>query len=76
MGFEPDLKLTEEMLEVMDGKKSDTYRYRSTVLHCQKLSRVKTFASLQFCHHPRKFSNEILCVKARGGLNSFHTKSF
>ena len=27
LGFEPDLKLTEEMLEVMDGKKSDTYRY-------------------------------------------------
>ena len=26
LGFEPDLKLTEEMLEVMDGKRSDTYR--------------------------------------------------
>ena len=28
LGFEPDLKLTEEMLDVMDGKKSDTYRYK------------------------------------------------
>ena len=27
LGFEPDLKLTEEMLDVMDGKKSDTYRF-------------------------------------------------
>jgi phosphatidylinositol 4-kinase len=27
LGFEPDLKLTEEMLDVMDGKKSDTYRW-------------------------------------------------
>ena len=26
LGFEPDLKLTEEMLQVMEGKKSDTYR--------------------------------------------------
>lgn len=27
LGFEPDLKLTEEMLEVMGGKKSDSYRW-------------------------------------------------
>ena len=27
LGFEPDLKLTEEMLELMGGKKSDPYRY-------------------------------------------------
>lgn len=27
LGFEPDLKLTEEMLEVMGGKKSDAYRW-------------------------------------------------
>ena len=26
LGFEPDLKLTEEMIDVMDGKRSDTYR--------------------------------------------------
>ena len=27
LGFEPDFKLTEEMLEVMGGKKSDSYRW-------------------------------------------------
>lgn len=27
LGFEPDLKLTEEMLEVMGGKKSDAYKW-------------------------------------------------
>ena len=26
LGFEPDLKLTEEMIDVVDGKRSDTYR--------------------------------------------------
>ena len=31
LGFEPDLKLTEEMIDVMDGKRSDTYR--STLCH-------------------------------------------
>ena len=30
LGFEPDLKLTEEMLELMEGKRSDTYRYICT----------------------------------------------
>lgn len=27
LGFEPDLKLTEEMLDVMGGKKSDAYKW-------------------------------------------------
>ena len=27
LGFEPDLKLTEEMLDVMGGKKSDWYKW-------------------------------------------------
>ena len=27
LGFEPELKLTEEMLDVIDGEKSDTYRF-------------------------------------------------
>jgi phosphatidylinositol 4-kinase len=27
LGFEPDLKLTEEMLDIMGGKKSDSYRW-------------------------------------------------
>ena len=33
LGFEPDLKLTEEMLDVMDGKKSDTYRFALSHTH-------------------------------------------
>ena len=31
LGFEPDLKLTEEMIDVMDGKRSDTYRSIYTI---------------------------------------------
>ena len=48
LGFEPDLKLTQEMLELMDGKKSDTYRYIGS--HC--------------CALPDSYSTQLLpCVR-------------
>ena len=46
LGVEPDLKLTEEMLELMEGKRSDTYRYWMVRVQIWSLWNVCSLRSL------------------------------